>query len=239
MISNRIVCIGGGGAGGGDGDGDRARALADLGFPEANCLPLPLTSAFTFGATSGGGGSSGPALVLSSMSGAMGDGCCESGGSDGEVTRAGSDFCSSISTSESMFRMKKCHRSVRIRIGGAEVLTKDREGTGGGARNKEQEIVRECGEVERERDREDSKKGKFGGEEEKEDQDEASERDEQRRTWPVRRKLPSAVVSESAASGYQSHPIVAPKQSAPPPRKFPPPLSQSPFPQGHWHSPLR
>ncbi len=105
MISSRIVCNGGGGAGGGDGDGDRARALDDLGFPEAG-LPFTLTSELVLGATSEADGSSGPMLALSLTSKAMGEACCESGGGGAiEVTRAGGDFwfCSSISTSESMF----------------------------------------------------------------------------------------------------------------------------------------
>lgn len=104
-MSSRIVCNGGGGAGGGDGDGDRARALDDLGFPDAG-LPFTLTSELVFGATSEADGSSGPMLALSLTSRAMGEACWESGGGGAiEVTRTGGDFwfCSSISTSESMF----------------------------------------------------------------------------------------------------------------------------------------
>ena len=107
-MSSRIVCNGGGGTGGGgDGDGDRARALVDFGFPEAG-LAFPLDAVLTFGATSECGGSSWPALAVSSMSGTMGEGCWESGGGRGaEVTGAdGGDFrssISSISTSESIF----------------------------------------------------------------------------------------------------------------------------------------
>ncbi len=93
--------------GGGDGDGDFARALVDLGLAEAG-LPFPLLSVPLFGTMSECEGPSGLALALSSISGAMGETCWDSVGGrargDPGVRRAETDFCSSISTSESMMR---------------------------------------------------------------------------------------------------------------------------------------